>query len=68
MAFLEPVPGYDNDDQLRRVVLDLQRAHDPAQQEDNGYERCGTATTPATRGRVRARHLRPPPARPWEDL
>lgn len=32
--------GWDTADDLRRYALDLQRVHDPAQQEGNGYERC----------------------------
>jgi hypothetical protein len=36
----EPVPGYDNDDELRRYALDEQRLHDPANQDGNNYERC----------------------------
>jgi hypothetical protein len=35
----DPVPGYDNDDELRRYALDEQRLHDPANQDHN-YERC----------------------------
>lgn len=31
----EPVPGYDNDDQLRRYALDEQRLHDPEQQDQS---------------------------------
>lgn len=36
---VDPVPGYDNDDDLRRDMLHVQRAHDPANQDHN-YERC----------------------------
>jgi hypothetical protein len=39
MTFLDPVPGYDTDDQLRRYALDEQRLHNPKNQGHN-YERC----------------------------
>jgi hypothetical protein len=35
----DDVNGWGRDD-LRRFALDLQSAHDPSQQPDNGYERC----------------------------
>jgi hypothetical protein len=33
------IPGYENDDQIRRLALDEQRLHDPKMQR-NGYDRC----------------------------